>query len=232
MGVTRPTGWGFWGSGRVSHQAGQDLQFVTGSRLVVAGSRRLDAAQRLASAHRGCVAVDSLAQLIDHPDVSAVYIATPDACHRDDVLAVMASGKAVLCEKPLATSLSDVQVLVAAASRQQSFLMEAMWTRFLPAILDVKRVVEAGEIGDIRYMQGRFSYGDVRRGHQGYPTLAQSLLYDRGIYLVALAQWLKPGDASRGQRALPGMDPRWQSPCAVPLRAAVDRWHAARRHVR
>jgi predicted dehydrogenase len=186
--------WGLWGTGRISHHVAQDLRLVPGARISVVGGRRLAAAQQLAAQHPGAVAVDSLERLIASPEVDAVYIATPDGQHRDDVLAVLAAGKPVLCEKPLASSLADVQAMVDAAERGKVFLMEAMWTRFLPAIAEVKRRVAAGEIGDIKFMQGSFCYGDARRGHAPYPSLAQSMVYDRGVYLIALAQHLHPSD--------------------------------------
>lgn len=190
--------WGLWGTGRISHHVAQDLRLVPGASISVVGGRRLAAAQQLAARHPGAQAVDSLPRLIASNQVDAVYIATPDGQHRDDALAVLSAGKPVLCEKPLASSLADVQALVDAAERHKVFLMEAMWTRFLPAIAEIERLVDAGEVGQIKFMQGSFAYADARadarRGHEPYPSLAQSMLYDRGIYLVALAQHLHRGE--------------------------------------
>jgi predicted dehydrogenase len=194
MGMNGSVRWGLWGTGRISHHVAQDLRLVPGARISVVGGRRLAAAQQLAALHPGAQAVDSLDRLIASSDVDAVYIATPDGRHRDDALAALAAGKPVLCEKPLASSLADVQALIEAAERGKVFLMEAMWTRFLPAIVEIKRRVDAGHIGQIRFMQGSFSYADARRGHEPYPSLAQSMLYDRGVYLIALAQHLHAGE--------------------------------------
>jgi predicted dehydrogenase len=189
--------WGLWGTGRISHHVAQDLHLAPGACISVVGGRRLDAAQQLAAQHPGAVAVDSLDRLLASNDVDAVYIATPDGQHRNDALAAIHAGKAVLCEKPLASSLADAQAMVEAAERAKVFLMEAMWTRFLPVIVEIKRRVEAGDIGDIRFMQGSFSYADARRGHAPYPSMAQSMLYDRGVYLIALAQHLHKSDIVR-----------------------------------
>jgi predicted dehydrogenase len=189
--------WGLWGTGRITHHVAQDLHLVPSASISVVGGRRLAAAQQLAAQHPGAVAVDSLQRLIASSEVDAVYIATPDACHRDDALAALAAGKPVLCEKPLASSLADVQALVEAAERSNVFLMEAMWTRFLPAIAEVKRRIDGGDIGDVKFMHGSFCYADARRGHAPYPSLAQSMLYDRGVYLIALAQHLHKSDVVR-----------------------------------
>ena len=197
MGMSGGVRWGLWGTGRISHHVAQDLRLVPGARISVVGGRRLAAAQQLAAQHPGAQAVDSLDRLIASSEVDAVYIATPDGQHRDDALAALAAGKPVLCEKPLASSLADVQALIEAAERGKVFLMEAMWTRFLPAIAEIKRRVVAGDIGQIRFMQGSFGYADARRGHAPYPSLAQSMLYDRGVYLIALAQHLHPGEVVR-----------------------------------
>jgi predicted dehydrogenase len=81
--------------------------------------------------------------------------------------------------------------------------MEALWTRFLPAIQAVRQRVAAGDIGQIRYMHGSFGYGDERRGHAPYASLGHAMLYDRGVYLIALALLLRPGDPERASaRAL------------------------------
>jgi predicted dehydrogenase len=197
MGMSGAVRWGLWGTGRISHHVAQDLRLVPGASISIVGGRRLAAAQQLAAQHPGAVAVDSLDRLIASSEVDAVYIATPDGQHREDALAVLAAGKPVLCEKPLAASLADVQALIEAAERGKVFLMEAMWTRFLPAIVEIKRRVEAGDIGQIRFMQGSFGYADARRSHAPYPSLAQSMLYDRGVYLIALAQHLHPGEVVR-----------------------------------
>jgi predicted dehydrogenase len=237
MGMNGTLRWGLWGTGRISHQVAQDLRLVPGARVTAVGGRRLAAAQQLAALHPGALAVDSLERLIASNEVDALYIATPDDRHRDDALAVLAAGKAVLCEKPLAASLDDVEAMVAAAGRAKVFLMEAMWTRFLPAIAEVKRRVEAGDIGDIKFMQGSFCYADARRGHEPYPSLAQSMLYDRGVYLIALAQHLHAGNvvqantscnwrAARCWPACAAMPASWPTSSKSSARAARSRFPA------
>jgi predicted dehydrogenase len=105
----------------------------------------------------------------------------------------------VVCEKPLATSLADTQALIDTARQQGVFLMEAMWMRFLPTIVEVKRRIDAGDIGAIRFMQGSFSYPDVRRDHGSYASAAHAMLYDRGVYLIALAHLLVGGDVTKAR---------------------------------
>ena len=192
--VNKPIRWGLWGTGRISYSVAQDLHLVPGTSVAAVGGRRLDAARVLAGLHPGAGAVDNLDALIAHPKVDAIYVATPDGQHRADALKVLAAGKALVCEKPLGASLDDAQAIVDAARAANggrgAFLMEAMWMRFLPAIRAVKTEVDAGRIGRVRFMQGSFSYADARRGHEPYATLAQSMLYDRGVYVLALAQAL------------------------------------------
>jgi predicted dehydrogenase len=200
--MTRTIRWGLWGTGRISYHVAQDLHLVPGASVAGVGGRRVDAARALAALHPGAQAFDSLDALLAHERVDAVYVATPDGLHRADATKVLAAGKPLVCEKPLGASLADVQVIVDAARRRGVFMMEAMWMRFLPAIRALKADVDAGRIGAVRFMQGSFSYADARRGHEPYVGMAESMLYDRGIYLLALAQLLA-GPASREVSARP-----------------------------
>ncbi len=186
--MTKPIRWGLWGTGRISYHVAQDLHLVAGASVSVVGGRRLEAARALASLHAGARAVDSLDALITDAHVDAVYVATPDALHRADATRVLAAGKPLVCEKPLGASLADAQIVIDAARRRGVFLMEAMWMRFLPAIRALRADIAAGRIGRVRFMQGSFCYADARRGHEPYANLAESMLYDRGIYLLALGQ--------------------------------------------
>ena len=126
-------------------------------------------------------------------------MATPHIRHRDDGLACLAAGRAVLLEKPFAVNAAEARVVIEQARRLRLFCMEAMWMRFHPLILKVHSLVQAGDLGSIRRLTADF----------GYPTpfdpenrffdrrLAGGALLDRGVYLIALAYFLlgPPDDA-------------------------------------
>jgi predicted dehydrogenase len=202
MPVQMPVRWALWGAGRISFHVAQDLLLARDTRVVAVGARRLDAARQLAGLHPGAAAADRLDALLRRDDVDAVYIATPDGRHLDDALAALEAGKHVLCEKPLTTRLEDAQRLVDAARGRRRFLMEALWTLFLPAVQTLRERIAAGEIGALRCVRGSFVYPDARAGHAPYRGAAHAMLYDRGIYLLALALHLRPG-AVRALHARP-----------------------------
>ncbi len=92
-------------------------------------------------------------QLIADPLVEVVYVATPHAQHHAVALAALEAGKHVLCEKPLTLNARDAQELVELARARGLFLMEAVWTRFLPSFRRALEVVASGEIGTVRWIQ-------------------------------------------------------------------------------
>ena len=92
------------------------------------------------------------------PDIDAIYIATPNALHAEQALRVIAHGKAVLVEKPLATSVADAERIASAAASRKCFAMEAMWTRFLPAVRAAKKLVETARSARSARIDAELSY--------------------------------------------------------------------------
>lgn len=184
--------WGILGTGRIAHSFAQDLRFVTNGELVAVGSRTVDSAAAfgqthgLARLHCGC---DSL---MADPMVDAVYIATPHSHHLVQSVAALKAGKAVLCEKPLTLNPSECGTLRAVAQSTGGYLMEGMWTYFLPAIQRAVSWVREGRIGPIRHIQADFGYPQlpfdpVRREYNA--ALGGGCLLELGIYPIAFA-WL------------------------------------------
>ena len=86
----------------------------------------------------------SYAALASDPDVQAIYVATPHPFHLETAQLCLQQGKAVLCEKPLAANLAQTESLVASARQHGAFLMEAMWTRFNPVMIQVRTWLAEG----------------------------------------------------------------------------------------
>ena len=184
--------WGFWGTGAIARSAVEDLRLVTGTLLHGVASRRIERARSFAAEHGIARFYPDLHALLDDPEIDVVYIASPNHCHLDDSLSCIQAGKAVLCEKPFALDLHQAQRIVDAARRRKVFCMEAMWTRFIPAIIEAKRCVDAGMIGSVRLMQGNFSYPVPAGGEARFfdRELGGGAMLDRGVYLISLAQHL------------------------------------------
>jgi predicted dehydrogenase len=182
--------WGIWGTGAIAHSAADDLRLVSGTRLHGVASRRVERARSFAAQHGIARFYPGLQALLDDPEIDVVYVASPNHCHLDDSLSCIQAGKALLCEKPFALDLQQAQRIVDAARQRKVFCMEAMWTRFIPAVIEAKRCIDAGMIGSIRLIQGNFSYPVTAGAEARFfdRELGGGAMLDRGVYLISLAQ--------------------------------------------
>jgi predicted dehydrogenase len=188
--------WGVIGPGGIANRFAGALAAVPGARLAAVFAR--DAAKGQAYAEQwqrdGAAArvTTALADLLADGGVDAVYIATPHSNHGEYIRAALEAGKPVLCEKPLVTTRAEGQALVELARQKGVFLMEALWTRFLPAYERAGRMLRDGAIGELRAMQSSFcfaaTYDPLHR--QWNPALAGGSLWDIGIYNLAVTRWV------------------------------------------
>lgn len=184
--------WGILTTGRIAGQFAADFPHVANGELLAVAARTDQAAAAFAHHYKIPRSYPSYRALFDDPEIDAVYIATPHSMHHDNAVDALRAGKAVLCEKPLTTSLATARSLIATAEQSHGYLMEAMWTYFLPAILKAREWVAAGRIGRIRHIKADFGYPllpyDAQRREYD-ATLGGGALLEMGIYPIALA-WL------------------------------------------
>lgn len=188
--------WGVIGPGGIANRFAGALAAVPGARLAAVFAR--DAAKGQAYAEQwqrdGHIArvTTALTDLLADPGVDAVYIATPHSNHGEYIRAALLAGKAVLCEKPLVTSLEEGEELVALARERGVFLMEALWTRFLPAYELAAKLLREGAIGELRAMNSTFCFSSTYdpQHRQWNPALAGGALWDIGIYNLAVTRWV------------------------------------------
>ncbi|MFW5689554.1 MAG: Gfo/Idh/MocA family protein [Spirochaetota bacterium] len=184
--------WGILAPGRIAHKFATGLAGLPDAKLVAVGSRSLDRAQEFATQYGAERAHGSYEDLARDPDVDAIYVATPHNYHRDAVILCAENGKAVLCEKPFAVNAGETQLMIDAARTNDVFLMEAMWTRFLPAWQQIKRWIDAGEIGEVRLINSTFAFRSEwnPEGRLLNPALAGGGLLDVGVYVTSAAYWV------------------------------------------
>ncbi|PJF45754.1 MAG: dehydrogenase, partial [Candidatus Thermofonsia Clade 3 bacterium] len=124
--------------------------------------------------------------------VDAIYVATPHSLHHANTLLALQHGKHVLCEKPFAINAAQAQEMVDAARSAGLFLMEAMWTRFLPIMVETRRLIAEGAIGKVQMIQADFgfraSFNPASRLFD--PALGGGALLDVGVYPISLASML------------------------------------------
>lgn len=184
--------WGICGTGGIARKFAADLRFVPTATIAAVGSRTRAAADAFGQRFNLPRRHASYQALAADETVDVVYVATPQSRHHADVLTFLQAGKPVLCEKPFAMSRAEADDMVCAARAAGLFLMEAMWTRFLPIYGELRRLLALGTIGSPRLLSADFGFR-VEPGSQHRlldPTLGGGSLLDLGVYPISLASML------------------------------------------
>jgi predicted dehydrogenase len=181
--------WGILGTGQIARALAFALQEVAGAKLVAVASRGSAGAEKFGREFGVGRCHASYQALADDPEVDVVYIATPHAMHAENALMCLNGGKHVLCEKAFAMNRREAAEVVELARRKGLFLMEAMWSRFLPAIGEVRRIIASGEIGAVAQIQSDFGFVPaVGPEHRLLNReLGGGALLDIGIYPLSLS---------------------------------------------
>jgi predicted dehydrogenase len=184
--------WGILGPGAIAEKFATGLGVLADAELAAVGSRTAAGAAAFADRFGATRRHASYAALAADPDVDIVYVATPHPMHHAAARRCLEAGKAVLCEKPFALNAAEARDLVALARDRNLFLMEAMWTRFLPAVVRLRELVAAGAIGEVRLLTADFGFRkEFDPAHRLFdPGLGGGALLDIGVYMVSLASML------------------------------------------
>lgn len=191
--MTSKIRWGILGLGGIANKFADALSFVDDAEFVAVGSRSRENARDFGDKFHVSRRYGSYRQLAEDNDVDIMYIATPHNSHSENTIMCLDVGKAVLCEKPLAVNASQVKAMIDCARREKLFLMEAMWTRFLPMMDKVRQLLAEGAIGEVRMLAADFGFrcGDKTEKQRILdPALAGGALLDVGIYPLALSSML------------------------------------------
>jgi predicted dehydrogenase len=190
--VNQPIRWGIVGPGRIAEKVVEDFAVVDGARPVAVASRSVARAEDFAGRHGIDRAYGSYAEVLADPDVDVLYVATPHAQHHALALAALRAGKALLIEKSFTATTAGAAEVIDLARETGIFVMEAMWTRFQPAVVAVRELVADGAIGEVRSVQA-----DLGVAREYDPTdrlfdlaLGGGALLDLGVYVVSFAQML------------------------------------------
>ncbi|MGH2547899.1 MAG: Gfo/Idh/MocA family protein, partial [Thermomicrobiales bacterium] len=160
-----PIRWGILGTGGIADKFATGLQDTPDAVLAAVGSRTIEAATAFAERFGNPRTHGSYQDLVNDPDVDIIYVATPHPIHHSAARLCLEAGKAVLCEKPFTLNAGEAADLIAYARERKLFLMEAMWSRFLPAAQRFRQLVADGAIGEPRILHADFGF----RGN-GDPT--------------------------------------------------------------
>ena len=183
--------WAILGTGTVSRKFAAGLGQMPGlGRVTVVASRTGANADRFAQSLGGAVATASYEEAVRRADVDIVYIATPPSEHAAQALMAIAAGKAVLIEKPFALDGAAARRIAEAARAARVFCMEAMWTRFLPLMAELRAQAASGAIGNLRAFQGSFMISNAPDPGSSLfdPARGGGALMHRGVYPLSLAR--------------------------------------------
>lgn len=183
--------WGLLSTARINRALIPTIRASKRSRLVAVASRSQDQANAYASIWKIPKAYGSYEDMLADPEIDVVYNSLPNGLHALWTVKALQAGKHVLCEKPLAVTLEEVDAIQQAAQKAGRVVQEAFMYRHHPQTLKVKELVERGVIGQLQLVRGAFTYfltheADVRLDH----TLVGGSIWDVGCYPVSYARYI------------------------------------------
>jgi len=181
--------WGILGTGKIAKRFMQAAFYVPDAQVVAVGSREQHTADQFGAQYGIPKRYGSYDALLHDPEVEIVYVATPHTLHAENTLAALQAGKHVLCEKPFTINAQQAEQVIRAARASGKFVMEGMWTRCFPVVREIVRRIQAGELGEVRYLQADFGFRpEFNPASRLFaPELGGGALLDVGVYPVALA---------------------------------------------
>lgn len=187
--------WGLIGTGGIVKSFLTGLRAARGARPAAVASRSQEKADAFAKKYGIEKGYGNVDEMLADPEIQVVYIGTPHTTHKEYALKAIAAGKAVLCEKPVTINASEMKEIVEAARQHHVFFMEAMWTRFLPAVVKVRDWIAGGAIGEVKMMEANFGF--VAPWEPEWRLLNVNLgggaLLDAGTYPISFASMVFGG---------------------------------------
>ena len=184
--------WGLIGPGAIAEKFARDIRLVSKARLVSVASSDPLRARSFGERFKVSKVADSYSQLLNDPGIDAVYIATIHPTHYPIAKDALMAGKHVLIEKPLTMNAEQAKALVSLARSRGLFLMEAMWTAFLPVTQAVRGLIESKAIGPIQRLEGSFCISTAEESAKRLydPALGGGALLDLGVYPLSYAHMI------------------------------------------
>ena len=178
--------WGILGCGRIARKFASDLRLVTDAELIAAGSRNKETLLSFAKDFSCNHLHNSYEELVANSEVDVIYIATPHSHHYEHTLLCIGHNKAVLCEKAFAINSKQAKEMVDTARKKNVFLMEALWTKFLPHYKKLQELLQKNTLGDVKSVLVNFGFKASPNSPQRLldPILGGGTLLDIGIYNV------------------------------------------------
>ncbi len=158
MSQNKNTKWGILGCGKIANKFAEDLATIPNAVLYAVASRDLQKAKDFGNIYNAFSCYGSYKELTNNSNIDVIYIATPHVLHYENTLMCLNNKKAVLCEKPFAMNTLQVEEMIATAKKNQVFLMEALWTYFLPHYQHALHIIASKELGEIKSLRADFGF--------------------------------------------------------------------------
>jgi dihydrodiol dehydrogenase / D-xylose 1-dehydrogenase (NADP) len=184
--------WGIIGAGRISRTFVNDLKLIPNANVIAVASKSMERAKTFAKEYNLKYYYDNYNDLLKNPEVDVVYIGTTHNYHYENMVLCMENNIPALCEKPFTVNSSEAIKIIDLAKEKNIFLMEAMWSRFIPAYKKVREIIESGIIGEIKFLSADLGFKAPNDPeHRAFNAkLAGGGLLDVGIYPISLAYWV------------------------------------------
>lgn len=187
----KPLKWGLISTARINRALIYPLRASNRNELVAVASRSSDKAKKYAAEWDIPQSFGSYQEMLEEPGIDVVYNSLPNHLHAEWTIKALQAGKHVLCEKPLAITLEEVDAMAAAARESGCILAEAFMYRHHPQTLKVKQLIESGILGEVKVIKGAFTFnltnpGDVRLD----PDMGGGSVWDIGCYPISFARYI------------------------------------------
>jgi xylose dehydrogenase (NAD/NADP) len=183
--------WGLLSTARINRALIKPVNASKRTRLLAVASRSQSSADAYAREWKIPRAHGSYESLLADPEIDIIYNSLPNYLHAEWTIKALKAGKHVLCEKPIALTIPDVDAMIAASKETGRILMEAFMYRHHPQTLKVKEIVESGKIGKLQFIRGSFTFtisreDDIRlRKDTGGGSI-----WDVGCYPISYARYI------------------------------------------
>ncbi|MCB0749863.1 MAG: Gfo/Idh/MocA family oxidoreductase [Ignavibacteriae bacterium] len=184
--------WGIIGPGRIAHKFAEATSVIDNCEIYAVASRDVKKAEEFSKQYNAEKTYSSYEDLVNDKNIDAVYIATPHPFHYEQTKLALEAGKNVLCEKPFTVNAKQAKELLDLAKEKNLFLMEALWTRFLPIYKLVRNWLDEKILGETILLTSTFGYAFERNliDRKFNHALAGGALLDLGVYSIAISQWV------------------------------------------
>ncbi|OQR87500.1 dimeric dihydrodiol dehydrogenase [Achlya hypogyna] len=187
--------WGILGCGRIANDFVMGLHLVAAARVVACASRSLEAAQAFGRMHDIPTCYESYEALCCDPNVDVIYVGTLHTLHYPHTLLALRHNKHVLVEKPMSMNQREAEEMIALAREKNLFLMEAMWTRFFPAVRQVRALLRDGVLGAVHAVKADMGFAFPANADRIWKrSLGGGGLLDIGIYPLAFVSMVFEGE--------------------------------------